>query len=594
MHAFSFFFANTDSKDKVKMVLLFALLTVSAVFDALGVASIFPFLTIVSDPNQMLENVVISKIYTVFNFKNTDQFFAFMAAIFIFLFVTSLVVKTIAQFFLLKFLFLKEHYLAQRIFSDYLGQNYLSYTSTNSSDATKTILSEVNQIMVYAFTPIANIISASITAVAILALLFFVEPVVATVAVLLFAGLYIAMSLFFKKTIKRLGGQRTSANAERYKVVTESLNGFKELKMMNMEEEAVRRFSVPSREFAESQANVSIIGTLPRYFVEAISMSLLIIFSLYSMRLNGDFHTGLPLIGLFALASYRLMPLIQQIYNSYSNLNFAKTLIKDLISQLSLFSTSISENNDTKNIKFQQSIKIINGSFNYPGGRKPQITNVECEIDKGSFVAFVGETGSGKTTIVDLLVGLLPFDSGKILIDGAPLDQLEIKSWYKKIAYVSQSTFLSDDTILSNIAFYMDPKNVNFDDVVRAAKFAKIHDFIENNLPQKYNTRVGDKGIALSGGQKQRLGIARAVFSNSDILVLDEATSALDQKTEQSILDNFQTLKKNKTIIVISHRLQALKKCDKLFLVREGEIMGEGSYDELLNESKYFSQMAHL
>ena len=219
MHAFSFFFANTDSKDKVKMVLLFALLTVSAVFDALGVASIFPFLTIVSDPNQMLENVVISKIYTVFNFKNTDQFFAFMAAIFIFLFATSLVVKTIAQFFLLKFLFLKEHYLAQRIFSDYLGQNYLSYTSTNSSDATKTILSEVNQIMVYAFTPIANIISASITAVAILALLFFVEPVVATVAVLLFAGLYIAMSLFFKKTIKRLGGQRTSANAERYKVV---------------------------------------------------------------------------------------------------------------------------------------------------------------------------------------------------------------------------------------------------------------------------------------------------------------------------------------------------------------------------------------
>lgn len=594
MHAFSFFFKNTDSKDKAKMMLLFALLTMSALFDALGVASIFPFLTIISDPAQVQENVIIAKFYTLFAFKNADQFSIFMGAMFIFLFVASLLVKTIAQFFLLKFLFLKEHYLAQRIFSNYLGQSYLSYTSTNSSDTTKTILSEVNQIMVYAFMPIANIIAASVTAVAILALLFFVEPVVATAAMILFFGLYICMSLFFRGAIKRLGARRTSTNTERYKVVTESLNGFKELKMMSMETEAVRRFSLPSREFAESQANAAVISTLPRYFIESIAMGLLIIFSLYSMRLNGDFRTGLPLIGLFALASYRLVPSLQIIYNSYSNLNFAKTLTKDLIRQLDLFSTTVSESDDTKGIEYKKTIKIRNGYFNYPGGRKPQVTNVECKIDKGSFVAFVGETGSGKTTIVDLLVGLLPFDSGEILIDEVALDQRKVKSWYKKIAYVSQSTFLSDDTILSNIAFFMDPKKVKFDDVVRAAKFANIHDFIEKNLPQKYDTKIGDKGISLSGGQKQRLGIARAMFGNSDILVLDEATSALDRKTEQSIIENLLTLKKNKTIIIISHRLQALDKCDKLFLVRGGQIVAEGSYSELLKGNKYFGQMAQL
>jgi len=594
MYIVSLFFKNSNQKEKVKMIFLFILLTFSAILDALGVASIFPFLTIISDPDQVRDNIVVSWIYDLFKFKNDNNFFLFMGATVIFLFITGIIVKSIAQFFLLKFIYIKEHLLAQRIFSGYLNQDYISHISENSSNATKTILSEVNQIMVYAFLPMANIIAYSISISAIITLLLLIEPNIALIALSLFSFLYIIIFLFFKPKVKEIGKRRTSANALRYKVVTEAFNGFKELKVMSMETVVEKNFSIPSKSFAESQAHATIIGTLPRYFIEAFAMGLIIIFSLYSMRLNGDFSTGLPLVGVFVLASYRLMPSIQIIYNSYVNLNFASSAIKDLIILFEKLEIPKENITNEKKINFQHSISIKNGSFRYNGDRKVQIENLNYEINKGSFVAFVGETGSGKTTIVDLLVGLLKLNNGKIFVDGIVLNDSNLQSWHQELAYVPQSVFLFDDTILSNIALGIKQEDINFGDVVKAAKFADIHNFIENDLPEKYNTIIGDKGVSLSGGQKQRIGIARAILRDSSVIILDEATSGLDQKTEKSIMKKLQKLANNKTIIIISHRLESLKNCNNLFLIRNGQIIAEGPYDKLIKSNKYFSEMAKL
>ena len=288
----------------------------------------------------------------------------------------------------------------------------------------------------------------------------------------------------------------------------------------------------------------------------------------------------------------RILPVIQGLFQNLTSLRFGQPALQNLHKEL--IRTKRQSNNviQQKIPKFENDIKIENIYFSYPDSKLPTIENLSLNIKAKTTVAFVGSTGAGKSTIVDLILGLLQSDKGCISIDGVKLDNTNIKSWQKYIGYVPQFIFIADDTIEKNIALGSEESEIDFERIKYVAKIANIDEFINNHLPLKYKTNVGESGIKLSGGQRQRLGIARALYQNPQVLIFDEATSALDNLTEQTIINSINLLKKSLTIIFIAHRLTTIKACDKIFHIENGRLINQGGFDDLSKNDILFKKMA--
>ena len=297
---------------------------------------------------------------------------------------------------------------------------------------------------------------------------------------------------------------------------------------------------------------------------------------------TGDFNNSLPMITLYVFAGYRLMPAVGQIYVSLAKITFVDASLDNLIKDIKNFKP-IDENYDQKILSFNKTITLKNISYNYPNASRTALKDINLNIFAKSTIGLIGKTGSGKTTTVDIILGLLEPQKGTLEIDGQVITKKNLKSWQRSIGYVPQHIFLSDDTVEANIAFGVDPKEINQEAIVKASKISNLHEFVIDELPKQYQTKIGDRGIRLSGGQRQRIGIARALYHNPQVLILDEATSALDNQTEKVVMEAINNLSKDITIILIAHRLGTVKKCDKIFLLEKGQIKNEGTFEELLN-----------
>ena len=302
------------------------------------------------------------------------------------------------------------------------------------------------------------------------------------------------------------------------------------------------------------------------------------------MSQTGNFNSALPIISLYVFAGYRLMPAVQQIYEAFTQLTFITPSLDKLYDDLKNLKP-FNENQDQDILPFNKSIILKNIHYNYPNASRTILKDISLNISAKSTVGLVGATGSGKTTTVDIILGLLEPQKGTLEIDGKIIRKQNSRSWQRSIGYVPQQIFLADDTIAANIAFGLEPKEINQEAVEKASKIANLHEFVIDELPKKYQTTIGERGVRLSGGQRQRIGIARALYHNPQLLILDEATSALDNQTEKAVMDAIDNLDKNITIIQIAHRLNTLKKCDKIFLLEKGELKKDAKYDELINAS---------
>ena len=295
---------------------------------------------------------------------------------------------------------------------------------------------------------------------------------------------------------------------------------------------------------------------------------------------TGSFNNALPIVSLYIFAAYRLMPALQKIYASFTQLTFIGPVLNSLTDDIkSLKSQNLNHNN--VNLSLNRKMFLKNIYYNYPNSSRTALENIDIVIPTKNTVGFVGPTGSGKTTTVDIILGLLEAKKGTLEIDGQSITKENTRAWQRSIGYVPQNIYLSDDTIAANIALGVDPKDINHEIVERVSKIANLHEFVVNELPEKYLTSIGERGVRLSGGQGQRIAIARALYHNPKILILDEATSALDNQTEQVVMDAVNKLNKEMTIIIIAHRLNTVKDCDIIFKFDKGKIIGQGTFDEL-------------
>jgi len=380
------------------------------------------------------------------------------------------------------------------------------------------------------------------------------------------------------------------ANQQRFTAVSEAFGASKEVKVGGLEQAYIQRFSGPAQTYAGHQAAARVIGQLPHFALEAIAFGGMLLVVLYLMAQSGSFASALPIIATYAFAGYRLMPALQQIYGAVTQLRFAGPALDAL--HKDLMSLQPANPHPVKAaMPLNQAITLSQVQYTYPNAPQPALKNLSLTIPAKSTAGLVGATGSGKTTTVDLILGLLEAKQGTLEVDGQVITEQNRRSWQRAIGYVPQQIYLADDTVAANIAFGMQAKDIDQAAVERAAKIANLHEFVVNELPQQYQTTVGERGVRLSGGQRQRIGIARALYQNPQVLILDEATSALDNLTEQAVMEAVHNLGHEITIILIAHRLSTVKACDTIFLLEKGELKAQGAYAELNESNQTFQEM---
>ena len=584
-------------REKIQVGLLLIAIIAMAFSQAIGVASVLPFISLVMDQNMVFENRWLNMAYETFNFTSVNRFIIFIGvAMFVIIFFSN-AISAFATWLKLRFVWMNNHRLSRRLLEKYLAMPYAFFLNQNSADLSKNVLTEVNNLTNSFLIPLLNVITRGMVTLIMLTMLFWVDVAVTVIAILFLGGAYILIILRVNRNLKTRGKLRIEANQMRFKAVSEAFGGIKEIKVMNREPYFLDRYSTYSYRLARLMSWNAVIGQIPRFALEAIAFGGIIVFVLALLLTRENAGQVIPLVSLFAFAGYRLMPALQDLFTSFAQMQFNRAVLDRIYTDFKrkekdLPTGTYAKLNKDDAIYLKKEISLNGVSFNYPNTKTPVISNLNLIIPVNSAVAFVGPTGAGKTTLVDIILGLLTPGEGKLLVDGVVINKDNIIKWQKNIGYVPQHIYLSDDTVARNIAFGVADSDIDQNSLEKVARIANIHDFITNEMPEGYNTLVGERGIRLSGGQRQRIGIARALYHDPDVLVFDEATSALDGATEDAVLQAMNNAAELKTLIVIAHRLTTVKNCDKIYMLEKGRITAEGKYEELLSSNEQFKSMA--
>ena len=593
MHTLKKLLSLFTPRERKKGLLLLVMIITVALIDTAGVASILPFIAVLSNPSLIETNVILNSVYQfskVFGVENSQQFSFFLGLLVLSLLLISLITRVATVYAQVRFAEMRHYSISKRLVEGYLRQPYHWFLNQNSADLGKNILSEVSQIIGAGFSQLLEGVAKAAIIVTIIILLIIVDPKLAFIVGSTISAAYGLIFYFLKKNIILIGKERLKHNGLRFKAVNEAFSALKEVKLGGLEQSYIKRFANSAEIFAKTSTRANVITQLPRYFLEAIIFGGVLIILLYLMLKTGSFNNSLPIISLYVFAGYRLMPALQQVYASLTQLNFVKPSIEKLYDDIKNLEP-FEQNQDEGVLLINKSITLKNIYYNYPYSSRTILKDINLSIPVKSTVGLIGSTGCGKTTTIDIILGLLEPQKGTLEVDGQVITKKNLRSWQRSIGYVPQQIYLSDDSIAANIAFGHDAQNIDYAAVERAAKIANLHDFVINELPEGYGSKVGEQGVRLSGGQRQRIGIARALYYDPAVLVFDEATSALDSVTEKSVMEAVHSLGNKKTMIMIAHRLSTVRKCDKIFVMDHGCLVGEGTYDELLEGNAKFQNM---
>lgn len=566
-----------------------------AIMELLGIASIAPFMALVADVQLLETNTTLKKIYLASGVESHEKFLFLTGSIVLIMLSTASILSIITTWRLSLFALSVGTEIGDRLYRYYLNKDWLFHASGSSAQLTKQIATEALRVTNFIILPLIQMNARLVLALFIIVGIFIYNPLIAIIGVTLFICGYVVIYKVIRKRIARYGQHVSTTSTDRFRLMNEGFGGIKDVLLYNRRQDFIDQFEMSGKVLAHAQGVNTALSQVPRYLMELLAFGALITLVLVLLIANnGTLSQVLPVLAIYALAGFKLLPALQQIYASVTtvrgNTAAFEAIKADLLASLTLDEQSKADlqSNDFQYIK---KIKLDNVSFTYPNKMSPALNNINIEIPVNATIGFVGESGSGKSTLIDLLLGLIEPSQGALMLDNKTIGSNNKHAWQQRIGFVPQSIFLSEGSIAENIAFGLNKKDIDIEKVQQAVKYSHLESLV-NSLPQRLNTKVGERGVQLSGGQRQRIGIARALYNQADVLVFDEATSALDGITEKVIMDAIQELSGQKTIVMIAHRLKTVQKCDVIYFIEQGRVVDQGTYQQLIDSNPKFKKMA--
>jgi ABC-type multidrug transport system fused ATPase/permease subunit len=587
-----------QGRDRIKLFAIMALMVVTAFFQTVGVASIVPFLSVLSDPSKVQTNAWLSWTYSALEFSSTNSFLYFLGVTAFVVFMIGTLLQAGTTWVITLFSNMQQYHISRRLMLEYLRRPYTFFLSRNSGDLSKTVLMETSQAVSGALMPAIRLLSQALLAASLVALLLATEPLMALGIATVLGSAYGLLFFVARGWLTRIGQDRVDANRERFTAVAEAFGGAKEIRLLGRERDYLDRYQNPAMRLARHQANAALFQSLPEYVIEGVAFGGVLLMVLFMMSGEGGLAKALPLIGLFGLAGKQMIPAFQKIFGAVAairyNMPAVENVLADLISNVPVMRLPLVpvDRSVTRLVPVRE-ISFVDLTFRYPDAEQPVLDQLSITIAARSTVGLVGSSGAGKSTLIDVLLGLLEAQSGDVRIDDVALTRDNTRNWQAALGYVPQHIFLADQSVAANIALGLPPNEIDMEAVERAARLANLHDFITTELPRGYETVVGEQGVRLSGGQRQRIGIARALYRDPEVLVFDEATSALDNPTEQAVMEAVHNLTGSKTIILVAHRLSTVQPCERIYVLDKGRVVEQGTWDELIDQGEHFARMAN-
>jgi ABC-type multidrug transport system fused ATPase/permease subunit len=599
LHDLKLVFQIFSAKEKRNLVLIFVTVLISGLFQVGGIVSILPFIAVATNPDIITTNTWLISLSNYLSLSGQREILLVLGSVSFCVLIVSNLVIGFNLWITMRFVVKNSHELSTRLLNYYLKQHYLYHISRNSAVLMKNLMVENGRLFNGVVMTVLTISSKYISVLFIISMLFVVDPLLVLVAMITLGGSFLLIYITIRRKLAEIGLHNSQLFSERHQLANESLGGIKDLKLLGRMKYYVDRYAIVTDDIIQNNVYARTVSEMPRYFLETIAFGGILLIALYLVS-EGNAANLMPLLSLYAFAGYRLMPALQGIFHGHAVLKNNIPVVKVLEEELSSLSNSttlarlndtLEESRDSSRLALSERIRFVDVSFTYSDSKSFALNRLTLEIPARSSVAFVGTSGAGKTTCIDLLLGLLEPQNGKMLIDDIEIDKSNIRQWQNNIGYVPQSIYLSDATIAQNIALGIERDQIMMEAVEKAAKMASLDNFI-NSLPDGYQTLIGEHGVKLSGGQRQRIGIARALYHNPEVLVLDEATSALDTPTEQAIMESIHSLSGYKTIIIIAHRISTIRECDTIFHLENGSVLESGPYESLMEKSENFRKLA--
>ena len=569
---------------KHQFILLLVLMVIASFAEIISIGSVIPFLSALTSPENFFINPLAQPLISFLIIKNANQLIVPLTIVFCLSAILSGAIRLVLLRVATHLSFATGSDFSIDIYQRTLCQPYKVHISRNSSEIINGISNKANTIISSVILPALTLVSGIVMLFAILITLIYIDPITSLSTTIIFGSIYILLAKYTRNNKIKNSRVIAEHSTQIIKSLQEGLGGIRDVLIDGSQHvycELFRRANVPLR---EAQANNQVVSQSPKFIMESLGMVLIAGLAYYLFNRPDGASKAIPMLGVLALGAQKILPIMQQSYQAWSSMQGSYASLEDTLLLINQPIPSDFFNKEMLKINFNRDIRLDKVSFRYHSDLHNVIKHLSLSIRQGDRVGVVGATGSGKTTMIDILMGLLEPTSGALKVDGKAITKKNVRGWQKRIAHVPQSIFLSDTTIAENIAFGIDRKDINFDRVRDSANKAELQDVIDK-LPNKLDTIVGERGVRLSGGQRQRIGIARALYKNADILVFDEATSALDNKTEESVMKSIESLGKEITVIMIAHRITTLKKCTKIIELSDGKIVNIGSYRDIIKSS---------
>ena len=588
-------FSLLTEKQLKQFYILQVLVIIMAFTELLGIASIAPFMALVGDISVLETNSVFAQLYQLSSLNNPIDFLFYAGVIVLIMLTFSTIVSMFTVWKLSIFGARIGTEIADRLYTYYMRQSWQFHASGSSAQLTKQVSTEAARISVGIVQPLMQMNAKVVLALFISISIVIYDPIVAILGLSIFSLAYFILYRLVRKKLVSNGQKLSQVATDRFRLMNEGFGGIKDVLLLNRSHDFIERFQDSGKVYARAQGTNIAISQVPRYFIELIAFGAMISLVLVLIKLHsGNLGEVLPILAVYALAAFKLLPALQQIYSSISQIKgnvAAFDAVKDDLEQSFESQKVVSYSSKSTPIYIKKAITLNNIEFSYPGKDRPAVNGVNMAIPVNSVVGLVGSSGSGKSTLIDLLLGLLTPQQGSLYVDDVPVTPENKRLWQDLLGFVPQSIFLSEGSIAENIAFGLPINDIDMSQVMNAVALAHLTELVED-LPNGVNTKVGERGVQLSGGQRQRIGIARALYHRAEVLVFDEATSALDGITEKIVMDAIHEFSGKKTIIMIAHRLKTVEKCDIIYLMKQGNIVDSGTYKELLEKNHEFRQMA--